>query len=84
MLDVNKIRQNSHYNTDMERKFAQRLKELRTEADLSFEKLGKEVGISSSALCNWENNRCDISSDNLQALADFFGVTTDYLLGRED
>lgn len=68
----------------MERKFAKKLKELRTEANLSFEKLSKEVKISSSALCNWENNICDISSDNLQALADFSGVTTDYLLGRED
>lgn len=68
----------------MERKFAQKLKELRTEANLSLEKLGKLVGISSSALCNWENNISDISSDNLIALAKFFGVTTDYLLGLED
>lgn len=84
ILDVNNIRQNSHYNTIMERKFAQKLKELRTEANLSLEKLGKLVGISSSALCNWENNISDISSDNLIALAKFFGVTTDYLLGLED
>lgn len=83
-MNVNNFRHITHYNIVMERKFAQRLKELRTEANLSFEKLSKLVGISSSALCNWENNICDISSDNLQALADFFCVTTDYLLGRED
>ncbi len=68
----------------MERKFANRLKELRAEANLSFDKLSKLVGISSSALCNWENNVCDISSDNLVALAKFFCVSTDYLLGLED
>ena len=68
----------------MKRKFAERLKELRTEKKLSYESLGKQVNISHTSLFRWENNQADITSDNLIILADFFGVTTDYLLGRED
>ena len=68
----------------MKRKFAERLKELREELNLSFEKLSKLTGLSSSALCNWENGINDITSDNLIVLAKFFKVTTDYLLGLED
>ncbi len=48
------------------------------------QELSKRVGLSKTAICQWENNTTDISSDNLIILADFFGVTTDYLLGRED
>lgn len=68
----------------MKRKFAERLNELRTEQNLSFEKLSKFVGLSSSALCGWENGVNDITSDNLIILAKFFKVSTDYLLGLVD
>ncbi len=68
----------------MKRKFAEKLKELRTEQGLSMQELSKRVGLSKTAICQWENNTTDISSDNLIILANFFGVTTDYLLGRED
>lgn len=36
-------------------KFSERLKELRQERGLSIQGLAKEVQISSSALCRWEN-----------------------------
>ena len=68
----------------MKRKFAERLKELRTEKKLSMKELSVKTGLSTTAICQWENNTTDISSDNLIILSDFFGVTTDYLLGRED
>ena len=68
----------------MERVFAKRLKELRTERKLSYESLGKQVGISHTSLFRWESNQADITSDNLIILAKFFGVSADYLLGLED
>ena len=68
----------------MNGKFAERLKELRTEKDLSYDKLSKLVGLSHASLCRWENNEADITSDNLIILAKFFKVSTDYLLGLED
>ena len=68
----------------MKRKLCERLKELRNEQGLSFKKLEDLCGLSSSALCAWENGVNDISSDNLVILAKFFKVSTDYLLGLED
>ncbi len=67
----------------MKRKFAEKLRELRREKNLSMKDLSIKTGLSTTAICQWENNTTDISSDNLIILADFFGVTTDYLLGRE-
>ncbi len=64
--------------------FAERLKELRKETGLSQEKLGEKLEIAHSAIANWERAT---SSPNLEAvvkLADFFKVTLDYLVGRED
>ena len=66
------------------RKFAGRLKELRQEENLSFEKLSKLTGLSSSVLCNYEKGKNDVTGDNLIILAKHFKVTTDYLLGLED
>ena len=68
----------------MKRILGDRLKELRKEQNLSFEKLGKLTGLDKSSLCNWENCKYDISSDDLVVLAKFYKVSTDYLLGLED
>lgn len=66
------------------RKFAERLKELRQEENLSFEKLSKLTGLSSSVLCNYEKGKNDVTGDNLIKLAKLFNVSSDYLLGLED
>ena len=68
----------------MERKLADRLKELRKECNLSYAKLGKELGVDASAIFKWENNKSDITGENLIILARYFKVSTDYLLGLED
>lgn len=68
----------------MKRIFADRLKELRTDKKLSMKELSKQTGLSTTAICQWENNTTDISSDNLIIIAKFFNVSTDYLLGLED
>lgn len=64
--------------------FSSRLKELREENKLSALALGKIIGVSDSAICNWENDINDIKSEYLIRLAKHFGVSTDYLLGLED
>ncbi len=68
----------------MKRKIAQRLKELREDKGLSMQALSKIIGISDSSLGRWERGEGDITGDNLIILADFFGVSTDYLLGLEN
>ena len=64
--------------------FGTRLKELRQEKRLSMIALAKQVNISNSIICRYENDKAEPTAPNIIALADFFGVTTDYLLGREN
>ena len=66
------------------RKFAERLKELRTEKDLCDKALSEQVKIGCSSISRWENGQSDIRSDQLIILAKFFDVSTDYLLGLTD
>lgn len=56
--------------------------ELRMDKDMKQEDLAAILNISRSALANWEagNRRVDI--ETLVVIADYFGVSCDYLLGR--
>ncbi len=65
-------------------KFSKILKELRIEKCLSIKQLSIATKIGSSSICRWENCQSDICASQLIILADYFGVTTDYLLGREE
>lgn len=64
--------------------FANRLKELRTEKKLTQDKLAEETGLSQAALTNWENGKRVPGATAVITLANYFGVTTDYLLGVSD
>ena len=68
----------------MKSKFAERLKELRTEKNLSCMQLGKAIGVSDTSIVRWENKQADVKGDSLILLSKFFGVSTDYLLGVSD
>ena len=60
----------------------ERLKDLRTERGLDIAEVAKATGLSSSALSNYENDEDkDISHRAILALARFYGVSADYLLG---
>lgn len=61
----------------------QNIKKLRTERGLKQEELGERVWASKQSVSNWENGNIMPSIEVLVRLADFFGVSTDYLLGRE-
>lgn len=63
--------------------FAQKLKQLRTRAGMSQEKLSEQVGVSRQAITKWETDKGAPDMDNLMALSDLFGVSVDELLGRE-
>ena len=59
----------------------ERLKDLRVAHNLNLEELSKLTGISKSALGNYENDDYkEINHGNLVALAQFYNVSTDYLL----
>ena len=65
-------------------KFAEKLKELRTEKELSQRDLAKETGLSQNAIAFWENKKRVPNANAVAALAKYFDVTTDYILGLED
>lgn len=63
----------------------ERLKDLRVERKLTLEQLAAEVGISKSALDKYESdNGKDISPYSILLLADYYGVSCDYLMGRTE
>lgn len=63
--------------------FAERLKKLRTDKGLSQEDLAKVVGVKQQTIGGWETGRTEPDHQITCKLADFFGVTTDDLLGRK-
>lgn len=64
--------------------FCERFKDLRKENKLSTINLGKELGVSNSTITRWENGVIVPSIDNLLNIAQFFGVSSDYLIGLQD
>ena len=63
----------------------ERLKDLRVAKKLTLEQLSAEVGISKSALGKYESdNGKDISPYSISMLADYYGVSSDYLMGRTE
>ena len=60
----------------------ERLKDLRTERGLTLEQLSEATGISRAALGKYEaDDFKDISPFSIAALAKFYGVSADYLMG---
>lgn len=64
--------------------FAVILKELRTDRKLNQTELANELKVSQSMIVRWEKGECEPKASNIIAIADYFNVTTDYLLGRSD
>ena len=59
------------------------LKKERKKYGLTQAELGVKMGVKQQAICKWEKNESEPSSENLSTLASMYGVTVDYLLGRE-
>lgn len=64
--------------------FSIRLKELRNEKNVSQAALSKAIGVSTGCIGMLETGKREPTSNTLLLLSNYFGVTTDYLLGRED
>ena len=64
--------------------FSTRLKELRNKANLSQQELSKIIGISKSSINMYERGEREPGLETVGTLADYFGVRTDYLLGKTD
>ncbi|RDY22846.1 XRE family transcriptional regulator [Romboutsia maritimum] len=64
--------------------FAERLKILREEKDLKQFELAKLLDLAPSTISMYEQGKRYADQNTLLKLADFFGVTTDFLLGKSN
>lgn len=64
--------------------FGDMLKKLRLQNNLTLKELGEKIGITLAAIGYYERNEREPSLNILCKIADYFGVTTDYLLNRSD
>lgn len=65
-------------------KFAERLKDLREEKNLTQYELSKKIGISTACINRWEKNLRVPNIDSIIILCQFLGCSSDYLIGLED
>lgn len=61
-----------------------KIKELRQQKGITQVKLSKIIGVSRSAISMYEINASQPDYDIISKIADYFGVSVDYLLGREN
>ena len=59
-----------------------RLKDLRTDRDMKQKEIAAVLGIDQRVYSNYETGKREIPAHFLVVLADYYGTTTDYILGR--
>ena len=61
-----------------------RIKLLREQKGVRQWDMAEELGVSQGTLSNWERGAHSPDNNTLLILADYFGVTTDYILGKPE
>ena len=61
-----------------------KIRELRKEKGITQEQLADIIKVKKYTIGDWERNRTEPNINTLIAMADYFEVSTDYLLGRSD
>lgn len=64
--------------------FAERLIQLRNKKNLMAKDIANELGITKAAMSVYEAGKGLPTADKLAAIADYFNVSMDYLVGRSD
>ena len=64
--------------------FGEKLKELRIERRFTQEELAKALGCSQAMIARWESNENQPTEEHIVKASEFFGVSTDYILGLSD
>mgnify|MGYP002621953246 CR=1 FL=1 len=78
------IRQKNFSNNLEGMSFSNRLKDLRMARQISQKDFAKRLGVSQQTVASWEVGRTEPANDSLKDIADYFNVSTDYLLGRDN
>jgi transcriptional regulator with XRE-family HTH domain len=61
-----------------------KIRELREQRKIGQKVLAAEIGVSQPTISDWEAERKIPSSKNIAAIAKFFGVSMEYILGDDD
>lgn len=61
-----------------------RISNLRKQANLSQNDLGKIIGVAQNTLSQWENGLREPDFDSVIKISEYFNVSTDYLLRKEE
>ena len=61
-----------------------RLRFLRNERGEGLEKIAKYLNVTIQTISNYETEKRDMTPDTILKLAEYFNVTTDFLLGKSD
>ena len=64
--------------------FNEKLQKLRTNENLTQEELAEKLYVSRAAISKWESGRGYPSIDSLKAIAEYFHITIDELIGSEE
>lgn len=78
------IRKKEVIKIDEKKKFGERLSELRKKKKVSQSEVADYIELTVAAYQNYETGRREAGYEIISKLADFYGVTTDYLLGRPE
>lgn len=64
--------------------FAERLKELRKEKQMTQKQLAQYLGLTANSVCEWENRRSEPSIATLLKMGELFQEPVGYILGQTD
>ncbi len=64
--------------------FTERFNELLKSRGINAVTLAREIGVPKSIVYEWRSGVRDPSLENMLRVADYFGVSLEYLTGRED
>ena len=62
----------------------QRIRDLREDADLTQKQVGEAINVPQRTYAYYESGQRTVPPEVLIALANFYGVSVDYILGRKD
>ena len=62
--------------------YFQRLRDLREDMDMTQQQISELLGIKQTVYSRYERGVQNIPIEHLMSLADFYGTSTDYILGR--
>ncbi|MBQ9414386.1 MAG: helix-turn-helix transcriptional regulator [Clostridia bacterium] len=61
-----------------------RIRDLREDRDIRQKEIAAYLNVSQNTYSQYENGVIELTTPTLIALADYYGVSVDYLLGRTD